>query len=170
MTHTLMEIELKPMPRIKLEEQPRYEFRYEVVLQPRDVNAAGHLGHETLIALVHSARANLLRSLGLSEGDLGDGRTGVIMFDLAVNYRGEGFLFDALRIESHVGEITRTSFRLFYRVSKGEKILALVETGFLAFNYRDRKIAHVPQALVKALHQYLGTPHLFPLPSGERGR
>ena len=153
------------MPRIKLQEQPRYEFQYEVVVQPRDVNTAGHLGYETLIALVHSARANLLRSLGLSELDLGDGRTGVIMFDLAVNYRGEGFLFDVLRIESHVGEITRTSFRLFYRVTKGEKIVALVETGFLAFNYRDRKVVQVPQTFIKALERYLRTPHLFPLPS-----
>ena len=152
------------MPRIRLQEQPRYEFQYEVVVQPRDVNTAGHLGHETLIALVHSARANLLRSLGLSELDLGGG-TGVIMFDLAVNYRREGFLFDALRIESHVGEIRRTNFRLFYRVTKGDKILALVETGFLAFNYRDRKVVQVPQTLIKALDQYLGTPHLFPLPS-----
>jgi acyl-CoA thioester hydrolase len=143
------------MPRIKLQEQPQYEFQYEVVLQPRDVNTAGHLGHETLIALVHSARANLLRSLGLSELDLGDGRTGVIMFDLAVNYRGEGFLFDALRIESHVGEITRTSFRLFYRVTRGDKILALVETSFLAFNYLNRKVVHVPQTLIKALDRYL---------------
>lgn len=150
------------MPRIKLQEQPRYEFQYEVVVQPRDVNTAGHLGHETLIALVHSARANLLRSLGLSELDLGGG-TGVIMFDLAVNYRREGFLFDALRIESHVGEIRRTNFRLFYRVTKGDKILALVETGFLAFNYRDRKVVQVPQTLIKALERF--TPPLFPLPS-----
>ena len=143
------------MPRIKLQEQPRYEFQYEVVVQPRDVNTAGHLGHESLIALVHSARANILRSLGLSESDLGDGRTGVIMFDLAVNYREEGFLFDALLIESHVGEIARTSFRLFYRVTQGDKVLALVETGFLAFNYRDRKIVQVPQAFIKALDRYL---------------
>ena len=143
------------MPRIKLQEQPRYEFIYEVAVQPRDVNTAGHLGHETLIALVHSARANLLRSLGLSELDLGDGRTGVIMFDLVVNYREEGFLFDALRIESHVGEFTRTSFRLFYRVAKGDKILALVETGFLAFNYSDRKVVQVPQTFIKTLEQHL---------------
>ena len=93
------------MPRIKLEEQPRYEFMYEVVLQPRDINYGGHLGHETMVTLIHSARADLLRSLGLSEMDLGDGRTAMIMSDLAVNYRGEGFMFDLLRIESHVGEI-----------------------------------------------------------------
>ena len=108
-----------------------------------------------MIVLVHSARANLLRSLGLSESDLGDGRTGVIMFDLAVNYQGEGFMFDVIRIESHVGEIARSSFRLFHRVTRGDKILALVETGFLAFNYRDHRIVQVPQTFIKTLDQYL---------------
>jgi acyl-CoA thioester hydrolase len=151
----LLEIELKPMPRIKLEEQPRYEFRYEVVLQPRDINYGGHLGHETMVTLIHSARADLLRSLGLSETDLGDGRTAIIMSDLAVNYQGEGFMFDVIRIESHVGEILRTSFRIFHRVVRGDKILAFVETGFLAFNYLERKIAHVPQAFINALDQQL---------------
>jgi len=140
------------MPRIKLQEQPRYEFQYEVVVQPRDVNTAGHLGHESLIALVHSARANLLRSLGLSESDLGDGRTGVIMFDLAVNYRGEGFLFDALRIESHVGEVTRNGFRLFHRLTRDGQPLALVETGLLAYNYKERRIVQVPPIFVQALN------------------
>jgi acyl-CoA thioester hydrolase len=144
------------MPRIKLQEQPRYEFRYEVVLQPRDINYGGHLGHETLIALIHSARTDLLRSMGLSEMNLGDGRTGIIMVDLAVNYQGEGFMFDVIRIESHVGEMTRTSFRIFHRVIKGDKILAFVETGFLAFNYPDRKIARVPQSFLNTLNQYLG--------------
>ena len=85
------------------------------------------------------------------------------MFDLAVNYRGEGFLFDVLRIESHVGEITRTSFRLFYRVTKGDKILALVETGFLAFNYRDHKIVQVPQTFIKALDRISRTAQAWRL-------
>ena len=145
------------MPRIKLQEQPRYEFQYEVALQPRDVNTAGHLGHEIMIVLVHGARADLLRFLGFSEMDLGDGQTAIIMSDLAVNYQGEGFMFDVLRIESHVGEIARSSFRLFHRVTRGDKILALVETGFLAFNYREHKIVHVPQTFLKALDRYLAT-------------
>ena len=143
------------MPRIKLQEQPRYEFKYEVALQPRDINYGGHLGHETLVALIHSARADLLRSLGFSENDLGDGRTAMIMSDLAVNYQGEGFMFDAIRIESHVGEMTRTGFRIFHRVARGDKVLAFVETGFLAFNYLERKIVRVPQTFIKTLNQYL---------------
>ena len=143
------------MPRIKLQEQPQYEFQYEVVLQPRDINYGGHLGHEIMIVLVHGARADLLRSLGFHEGNIGDGETAIIMSDLAVNYQGEGFMFDVIRIESHVGEITRKNFRLFHRVSKGNKILALVETGFLAFNYRDHRIVQVPQTFIKTLDQYL---------------
>ena len=139
------------MPRIRLHEQPLYEFHYELVLQPRDINYGGHLGHDTLVTLVHSARADLLRSLGFSEKDLGDGQTAIIMSDLAVNYRGEGLLFDVLRIETHAGEMTRNSFRLFHRVTRGGTVLALVETGLIAFNYRDHKIVEVPPGFVKAL-------------------
>jgi acyl-CoA thioester hydrolase len=145
------------VPRIKLQEQPQYEFQYEVTLQPRDINYGGHLGHEIMIVLVHSARADLLRSLGFSEMDLGDGQTAIIMSDLVVNYQSEGFMFDVIRIESHVGETMRNSFRIFQRVTRGDKILALVETGFLAFNYREHKVVHVPQALLKALDRYLAT-------------
>ncbi len=143
------------MPRIKLREQSRYEFRYKAVVQPRDVNYAGHLGHDALIALAHSARADLLRLLGLREMDLGDGRTAIIMSDLVVNYRGEGFMFDVLRIESHVDEITRNGFRVFHRVKKGTRTLALIETGLLALDYSNRKLSRVPGAFVNALDRYL---------------
>ncbi|RPJ08121.1 MAG: esterase [Deltaproteobacteria bacterium] len=143
------------MPRTKLKEQPRYEFRYDVVIQPRDINCSGHLGHDTLISLVHSARADLLRLLGFREMDLGDGQTAIIMSDLAVNYREEAFMFDLLRIESHAGEISRDSFRIFYRVTRVDKIIALVETGLFAFNYRNHRIVRIPRAFEGALNQYL---------------
>jgi len=155
------------MRRIKLEEQPRYEFQYDVVLQPRDINYGGHLGHDGLVTLVHAARANLFRSLGFSEMDLGDGQTAIITSGLFVNYFGEGFMFDMLRIWSHVGEISRDGFCIFHRVMKGEKMLALVEEGFFAFTFRDHKIAQVPQAFVKALDQYLRTRSLISLSTRE---
>ena len=139
------------MPRIKLREQSVYEFHFDVVIQPRDVNYSGHLGHDALISLVHCARADLFRSLGVSEMDLGDGRTAIIMSDLAVNYRGEGFMFEPVRIESHVDEVTRNGFRLFHRLIKDGQVLALVETGLLAYDYPQRKIVHVPQAFIEAL-------------------
>jgi acyl-CoA thioesterase FadM len=139
------------MPRVKLDLQPVYEFHYEVTLQVRDINYGGHLGNDALVGLLHEARINLLHSLGVSEMNLGDGQTGIIMADLAVNFLEEGFMLDRLDIGSHMGEVTKHSFRVFHRLNKGDKILALAETGLIAFNYAARKIAPVPASFRQAL-------------------
>ncbi|MCK6628142.1 MAG: thioesterase family protein [Anaerolineae bacterium] len=140
------------MPRIKLHELPHYEFCYEVTLQVRDINYGGHLGNDALVGLLHEARINLLNRRGCSEMNLGDGQTGIIMADLAVNFKEEGFMLDRLQIDSHIGELSRRSFRIFHRITKGGSILALAETGFVAFNYATRAIAPVPAAFIEALN------------------
>ena len=139
------------MPRIKLVEQTTYKFRCRLEVQPRDVNYGGHLGNDSLVSLVGTARARMFRIIGLSELDLGDGRTGMVMTDLVVNYRSEGFLFDELLVETHPGELARTGFRLFHRVSRDDKVIALLETGFAAFDYVSRKVAPLPQRFVEAV-------------------
>lgn len=139
------------MPRVKLHPQPLYEFHYEVTLQVRDINYGGHLGNDALVSLLHEARINLLHNLGLSEMNLGDGQTGIIMADLVVNFLEEGFMLDRLDISSHIGEITKRSFRVFHRLNKGDKILALAETGLIAFNYAERKITPIPASFRQAL-------------------
>jgi len=139
------------MPRIKLHEQPHYGFRYEVTLQPRDINYGGHLGNDALVTLIGEARVNLLNTIGCSEGDLGDGRTAIIMADLVVNYCAEGFLCDVLCIDTHVGELSRHGFRLFHRVTRDNRVIALVETGLATFDYQQRKIAPVPDTFIQAL-------------------
>jgi acyl-CoA thioester hydrolase len=142
------------MPRIKLNELNDYAFNYTVTLGPRDINYGGHLGNDALVSLVGMARVNMLHSLSLSEGDLGDGKTGVIMSDLAVNYKSEAFMFDELMIDTHVGEISRSSFRLFHRLKKGQIVVALAETGLTTFNYVSRKVATIPEAFLKALAEH----------------
>src|SRR4030042_2545708 len=116
------------MPKIKLKAQDKYEFEYKVTIQVRDINYGGHLGNDALVGLTHEARINMLRTLGCSELDLGDGKTGIIMGDLAVNYQGEGFMFDDLIIYSHIDEIGAHSFRIFHHITKGDKTIALAET------------------------------------------
>ena len=142
------------MSRIKLDEQHEYTFLYAITLQPRDINYGGHLGNDSLVALVGTARANMFRSLGLSEGDLGDGRTGIIMSDLVVNYKAEAFMFDEVVIETQVAEFRRTGFRIFHRVKKGEVLIALAETGITTFNYASRKVVPVPEAFLKAVVEH----------------
>jgi acyl-CoA thioester hydrolase len=139
------------MPRIRLIEQETYRFSYSLQVRPQDINYSGHVGNDNLVSLVGAARAYVFHSLGFSEIDLGDGQTGVIMTDLAVNYRSEAYLFDDLSIETQAGEFGRSGFRMFHRVRRGEKTVALVETGFATFNYASKKVVPIPQAFLGAI-------------------
>ena len=141
------------MPRVKLEEQEMYEFTFPVTLHPRDINYGGHLGNDSLVTLIGSARAEMFHSMGLSEGDLGDGRTGIIMADLVVNYRAEAFVFDELRIDTHIGEMRSGAFRIFHRVMKNDTLIALAEGGVVTFDYTAHRIAHVPEVFIKAVEK-----------------
>jgi len=91
---------------------------------------------------------------GFTELDLGDGVTGVIMSDLAVNYKAEAQMFDELTIDTHVGEFSRNSFRTFHRVTKGDLVVALAESGLVTFNYTTRKLAPVPEVFLKTLIEF----------------
>jgi acyl-CoA thioesterase FadM len=144
------------MPRVKLSEQQVYEFRSSLQVRPQDINYSGHLGNDSLISLVGAARASLLHSMGLSELDLGDRQTGIIITDLIVNYKAEAFLFDDLLIETHIDEVGPKGFRMFHRVTRAAKLIALVETGFVTYNYATKKSSPVPISFLK----YLAGPQI----------
>ncbi|HUJ90874.1 MAG TPA: thioesterase family protein [Syntrophorhabdales bacterium] len=132
-----------------------YEFHYELEVQVGHLNYGGHLGHDSVVRIVHEARVHMFRVLGVAENNLGDNRAGIIMGDLVVSYSGEGYLFDKLRVDSHVGEMGRSGFRMFHRLVRGETLIALVETGLMAYDYALRAIVPVPDAFKRALKQYL---------------
>ena len=77
------------------------------------------------------------------------------MGDLAVTYFSEGRLFDKLRVDSHVGEMGHSGFRIFHRLVRGETLIALVETGLMAYDYTLRAIVPIPEVFKRALTQYL---------------
>jgi acyl-CoA thioesterase FadM len=122
-----------------------------MTLQPRDINYGGHLGNDALVSLLGTARAHMFRTMGVNETNLGDGHTGIIMTDLTVEYKAEAFMFDQLLIDTHIGELARLGFRLFQRITRENRIIALAETGLLAFDYRSRKVAPVPEVLIESL-------------------
>lgn len=142
------------MPKIKLKKQEFYEFDYDRVLQVRDINYGGHLGNDSLVSIVHEARIDLLNKLGLTELNLGQESIGIIMADLAVNYLGEGFLLDKIKVLSHIDEISSVSFRIFCHVIKNDETIALAETGIIAFDYKERAIADIPEIFIKRLTEF----------------
>jgi len=142
------------MPRVKLSEQQVYEFKSSFQLRPQDINYGGHLGNDNLVALVGAARAYLFHSMGLSELDIGDRQTGIIITDMVVNYKAEAFLFDELLIETHIDEIAHKGFRMFHRIKKDAKLIALVETGFATYDYEMKKTVPVPASFLNLVAQF----------------
>jgi acyl-CoA thioester hydrolase len=153
-----MPVENRPcedaMSRVILREQDEYEFTYKLGAQIGHLNYAGHIGHDAIIAMVWEARVHLFRALGLTELDLGDNETGIIMTDLGINFKEEAFLFEEVTVESHVGEVGERRFRLFHRISKTGRLVALLETGFSTYNYNLRRAVPVPQTFLNALRAY----------------
>lgn len=144
------------MPRTKLSEQSCYEFQYVVTLQPRDINYGGHLGNDSLVSLLGTARTQMFRALGKSEMDVGDGKSGIIMADLVVIFKAEAFMLDELTFEVHIGDLSRTSFRMYYRVKRGQTLIALAETGVAVYDYESKKIAAIPGVFLESLKAFRG--------------
>jgi acyl-CoA thioesterase FadM len=144
------------MPGIKLSEREVYEFQSVIQVRPQDINFSGHMGNDNLVSLVGAARALLFHSQGFSELDLGDGQTGIIITDMAVNYKAEAFMFDELLVDTHIGEVSHKGFRMFHRVRRGTVLIALVETGFLAYDYAGKKTVPVPAGFSKCLESRAG--------------
>lgn len=129
-------------------------FTHRLAVRISDVNYGGHLGHDALVSLLHEARMQFFRALGLEESDAGG--AGVILSDLAVEYRGEAFFGQELAVEIAADEPSRAGCTLHYRVSEGEagRLIATARTGLVFFDYRTRRIARTPdpyRAGVRAL-------------------
>jgi len=96
----------------------------------------------------------MLHALGLQELDLGDGKTGLITADLAVNFKGEAFLFDTLCVQSRIGEITPDGFRVFHRITRAGELIALAEADLIGFDYGSDVYIPIPETFTRALAQY----------------
>lgn len=133
------------MARIKLALKPEYPFACSIEVRVGDLNYGAHVGNSEMVGILHDARVALFRAMGVSEVDLGDGKTGIVMDDLAVNFRAEAFLGDHLEIGCVFGEMGEAGFRIHYHVTGGGKTVAVAETGLVAFNYATRTIAFLPK-------------------------
>jgi acyl-CoA thioesterase FadM len=141
------------MAKVILKEENSYDFRYRLKAQIHHVNYSGHVGHDAIVQMIWEARVNLLKDLGLTELDLGDGKTGIIMTDLEINFLREILPFDELLIESKIDDVSENGFRIYHRITKDGKTCVLAETGFLSFNYSTHRVCTLPKQFLKILKE-----------------
>lgn len=142
------------MSRVKLQEQPSYEFHTSLKVRITDINIANHLGHVELVGMIHEARHQFFQALGVSELSIGADNTGIVILDLVVNYLCEVFAGETIDIGLHIGDMSERSFRIFYCLKRDDDQVALAETGIAPFVYREKNAVPVPEAFIRSLKEF----------------
>ena len=136
------------MARIKITLPEKQLGTVHIKVRITDINYGNHLANDALVGILQEARMLWLQQFSYSE--LNVEGLGLIMGDLAVEYKNESFYGDELTIALYVAEVSKVSFELYYSLSnQNDKIIAKAKTGMVCYNYQQKKIAEIPAELVK---------------------
>ena len=135
------------MARIKLIIPETKVFTARIPVRITDINYGNHVGNDALVSIIHEARIQWLASGKFSEMNISG--PGLIMSDLAVEYKAESFYGDILSVKIAVSEIQKISFEVFYEITaerSGKNILITkAKTGMVCYDYGAKKVATMPE-------------------------
>ncbi len=126
-------------------------FRHPIEVRVSDLNYGNHLGHDSLVSLLHEARVRYLDSLGMHESDV-DG-TAMVIAALAVRYRAEARLGERLSVEIAAGDLSSRMVELCYRVRSldHDRVVADASTALVCVDPAAGRAVSVPARLHDAL-------------------
>lgn len=139
------------MARIRIEHPKAFKFSATIPIRITDLNYGGHVGNDTILSIIHEARAQFLKSLGYSEKDFGG--TGLIMGDVVINFKSELFYGDVVDAAVAALNISRASFDIVYLLKKGEIVAAEAKTGMVCFDYEKKKVTALPDSVKQRLEK-----------------
>ena len=141
------------MARIKLDFPSPSIFKTAIKVRITDLNYGGHLGNDSLLSLMHDARVQFFNFLGASELDFFG--NSVIMSDVAIQYKGEGFAGDELIFEMTMDDFASKGFDVWYKIFKIKNEIvtdvAIAKTGIVCYNYEEHKTKNVPEKLIEKI-------------------
>jgi len=143
------------MARIKLAFPETIIATIAIPVRITDINYGNHLGNDAFVGIIHEARMQWLHQYGYTELNI-EG-TGLILADLLVEFKAEGFYGDIIEVTIAAAEISKVSFELFYKLSvkRDEKIaiIALAKTGMVCYDYNNKKVVAMPEKLHAVLRK-----------------
>jgi YbgC/YbaW family acyl-CoA thioester hydrolase len=139
------------MPRIKITLPETFTFNTTLPIRITDLNYGGHVGNDTVLTLLHEARVQFLRHFNYTELDLGG--VGLIMSDVAIEFKSELFYGDAVKAYVTADDFSKVGFDICYELvnEKNEKVAAIAKTGMVCFDYEKKKVVAVPQEVKERL-------------------
>lgn len=130
------------MAKIQIDLPKEFTFTTNIPIRITDLNYGGHVGNDTILSIIHEARVQFLNQFGYSEKDLGG--VGVIMGNVAINFKNELFYGDVVTAFVAAVNISRVSFDIVYLLKNNDVIVAEAQTGMICFDYGKRKVVSVP--------------------------
>lgn len=141
------------MNRIKLTLPETWHFSINMTIRVTDLNYGGHVGNDSFLSLIQEARQQFLLSHGYEE--LSIGGAGLIMTDVAIEFKKELNYGDIVKISVTAADFDKLGFDLFYKMEvKNEDHWALAakaKTGMLCYDYTQKKKMQLPEEVVKKL-------------------
>lgn len=129
-------------------------FSTEIPLRITDMNYGNHLANDAVLSIIHDARMRFLSSIGCNELEIGG--CGLIMADVMIAYKGQGYYGDILKIDLFSSEITTRSFDLMYKITtirnNSYVEIADAKTGMVAFDYTVNKVTSIPGPFLSVLN------------------
>lgn len=141
------------MARIKVELPEHFTFSTTIPVRITDLNYGNHVGNDTILSMIHEARVQYLHQLGYGELNLAG--AGVIMSDVAIEFKSELFYGDEVIASVAAGDLTKIAFDLYYKLEKrsGDTtvLVAVAKTGMVCYDYAKKKIAPIPSEVAEKL-------------------
>lgn len=139
------------MTRVKVEVPEQFLFTMERNVGISDVNYARHLDSVTMVQILHEARLQFLASLGFTEGNIFG--LGMVVTDMAVDYRSESFANDRLIIDVGVNNFNRYGLDITLQVTNGalESVVCQAKIGVVFFDFDKHQITPMPEAFTTML-------------------
>jgi len=132
------------MPKIKLQTLDKYPYSIEIPVRITDINYGGHLGNDSMVSIIHEARFRFVQRFGFKD----EVDAGIILQDLCIQFKAETFCNDKLTIDIAIGEMSKFSFRMFYKATSAGNVVALAETGLVFIDYSTKKLTNVPEKFI----------------------
>ena len=135
------------MSRIKIDLPPTFTFTTNIPIRITDLNYGNHVGNDTVLTIIHEARMQYLVSMGYTELEFAG--IGMIMRDVAIEFKAELFYGDQVIAHVTTGEVSKAGFELIYKLEKdaGDKkvLVAAATTGMVCYDYSRKKIVMLPE-------------------------
>ena len=141
------------MARIKIDIPDKVIGTFIIPVRIADINYGNHVGNDAFVSIIHEARMQWLKQYNYTE--LKVEGIGLIMSDLAIEFKSESFYGDMVEVRLGAGDISRVGFDLYYQLfvkrNNENILLANAKTGMVCFDYEKRKVSAIPEKLLAIL-------------------